>query len=44
MLGFGECDFETHWCGWKDNSTSTSSRWHRSMDKSYVPSKTAISG
>ena len=27
----GECDFETNWCGWRDNSSSAlnGSKWHR---------------
>ena len=44
MSGIGECDFETSWCGWRDNSTRNNSRWHRSKDEDHSPSESLPSG
>ena len=31
-VGRGECDFETNWCGWRENTTINNSRWYRTVD------------
>lgn len=33
ILGKGSCDFETDWCGWRDDSGSGDSYWLRTTDK-----------
>ena len=33
ILGKGSCDFETDWCGWRDDSGSGDSYWFRTMGK-----------
>ena len=32
ILGAGSCDFENDWCGWRQDSGSSNSRWQRMTD------------